>query len=304
MVTVDEVLRLIGRLRVHHSENGPARHQPITLLWAIGRAASGEPRLTRWRSAHGELGDLLERYGRPGATPTPEFPFIALHRSGLWSLEGFTGEVPAARGSAATRWITAQNPRGGLTPEVHALMAGDPEAREAVVRHLLELFGPEQRTALLAEPGLRGAAPTAEFIPAERHATARSTVTPAAGEREAVRQEGGLSAAYEEFLVARGHVTGRYRITVPSTGDSLQTDLFDRTADVLYEAKGDPGREAVRMAIGQLLDYRRHIGRPDARLAILLPGMPDQDVRELIGSVGIALVVKDGDGFHGYPVGE
>jgi hypothetical protein len=53
------------------------------------------------------------------------------------------------------------------------------------------------------------------------------------------------------------------------------------------------------MAIGQLLDYRRHIDREGVRLAILLPHRPCEDLLELVTGLGIAVVAeKDRGGFE------
>lgn len=83
------------------------------------------------------------------------------------------------------------------------------------------------------------------------------------------------------------------------TGSSpLLTDLYDISAHVLYELKSDSSREAVRMAIGQLLDYRRHIVPADPALAVLLPDEPHEDLRSLLDSVNITLVYWDGTTFR------
>ncbi|MER6359370.1 YDG/SRA domain-containing protein [Kitasatospora sp. NPDC001527] len=136
----DEICAAIDALRVDRSSGQPARHQPIVLLWAIGRAASGRSRLTAWEEVHEDLGRALEAYGRPGSDPSPEYPFVALSRSGLWELKGFTGDVPTARGSALKHWVQEQNPRGGLSQHVYKLMATDPEARQRVIDQLLNRF--------------------------------------------------------------------------------------------------------------------------------------------------------------------
>jgi len=49
--------------------------------------------------------------------------------------------------------------------------------------------------------------------------------------------------------------------------------IYDPADQTLIEAKGTTTREAIRMAIGQLSDYRRFV--TDARkLAVLVPGSP------------------------------
>ncbi|MFD5635232.1 YDG/SRA domain-containing protein [Streptomyces sp. NPDC127077] len=138
--SVEELCAAVEALRVHQATGLPARHQPITLLWGLGRAATGQPRLVPWTVARTELRRLLSKYGRPGSDPAPEYPFVALSRSGLWELDGVNGEVPQARGSRLRPWLTANNPRGGLSEEVYTFVATNPAARQQVVDTLLHRF--------------------------------------------------------------------------------------------------------------------------------------------------------------------
>ena len=113
---------------------------------------------------------------------------------------------------------------------------------------------------------------------------------------EATRREQSLVLAYMEHLEGQGHTVsrGRYR---PGDADSvLASDLVDETDRVLYEAKGDVRRASVRMAIGQLLDYRR-FEPPPMSLAVLLPRKPVQDLIELIRTVPASAVWRTTDGF-------
>lgn len=75
----------------------------------------------------------------------------------------------------------------------------------------------------------------------------------------------------------------------------LFADLFDVTTNVLYEAKASPTRESVRMALGQLLDYSRHIS-PTPALAVLLPEPPADDLVDLLNDHGVACVVEISEG--------
>ena len=55
-------------------------------------------------------------------------------------------------------------------------------------------------------------------------------------------------------------------------------------------------RGAIRMALGQLLDYRRFVENPEC--AILLPERPRQDLVALIQSAGIGLYWQEGNEFQ------
>ena len=88
----------------------------------------------------------------------------------------------------------------------------------------------------------------------------------------------------------------RHKYQLHGSVTPLACDLVDETNHVLFEAKGDVRRASVRMAIGQLLDYRRF--EPiSMELAILLPRRPAQDIIELIHSVPASAVWRTKDGF-------
>jgi len=66
-------------------------------------------------------------------------------------------------------------------------------------------------------------------------------------------------------------------------------DLVDKSANVLVEAKGSVAREEIRMAIGQLADYRR-FAADGARLAVLVPERPRKDLVRLLDSAQVCAV--------------
>ncbi|ROO82945.1 hypothetical protein EDD29_0432 [Actinocorallia herbida] len=141
-------------------------------------------------------------------------------------------------------------------------------------------------------------------VETEAHHTNETVAKITGGLSTVVRREGELTTAYKDFLVERGHTVKRFQITVAGVAGALMTDLYDVTDNVLYEAKGAARRTDVRLAIGQLLDYRRHIETPPGlRLAVLLPSEPGDDLRDLLQRENIALVTRTADGFAGFPVG-
>lgn len=122
----------------------------------------------------------------------------------------------------------------------------------------------------------------------------------------AERREAQLCDHYRAFLEGQRRRVGRFLLEVQGLRKPLVTDLYDRTAHVLYEAKGTGSREDVRMAIGQLMDYRHHVDQVHPGLlkcvAVLLPARPADDLCELLDLLNIALVYRDGNTFHGAPV--
>ncbi|MFC7406396.1 hypothetical protein [Georgenia alba] len=108
------------------------------------------------------------------------------------------------------------------------------------------------------------------------------------------RREARLVADFRKHLEQQGHEVLRHQITPPDSIGMLYTDLYDALSNVLYEAKGTATREAVRLAIGQLFDYRRYI-HPKPQLSILLPVDPGRDIIGLLSELGIGCVVQRHD---------
>lgn len=107
-----------------------------------------------------------------------------------------------------------------------------------------------------------------------------TTVASAAVERVRTHREAQLVKRYETFVRRPLQV----RSVVLASGERLVVDAFDPADDVLIEAKASASREDIRLAIGQLLDYRRHLA-PRSRIAVLVPERPSADLVALLQSV-------------------
>ncbi|MEV8365918.1 hypothetical protein [Streptomyces niveus] len=137
----------------------------------------------------------------------------------------------------------------------------------------------------------------------EQHNTSETIVDIPAGQRKVQRREGELVTAFAAHLAAAGHKTHSFQITIEGEPGTLTPDLYDVNDHALYEAKGLTTRANVRMAIGQLADYRRHVPNSETlRVAVLLPSEPTPDVQKLLAEQKIALVYQTDDGFAGWPL--
>lgn len=140
-LTGDDVVALISKLHVRWSARQPALYQPITLLWAIGRAYRAAPRIEGWEATRLRVGELLERYGTRGERPRPDYPIAALYNAGLWELQAGGASVPTAHGDAELeRWFNKHAPAGGLAMHVYELMRDRAPVRIGAVRVILETY--------------------------------------------------------------------------------------------------------------------------------------------------------------------
>ncbi|MFE7973556.1 HNH endonuclease [Streptomyces shenzhenensis] len=158
VLTHDELIDLVTSVKASRSSGAPALYKPITLLWAMGRALRGEPRLLPWSATEEALADLLARHGVRGEKQRPDYPIASLHREGLWTLHDYAGDATTAHGDGKVRrWFAENQPRGGLPEPVYDLFRHSALTRLAVIDELLGTFFDDLDPApLLADVGLEG----------------------------------------------------------------------------------------------------------------------------------------------------
>jgi hypothetical protein len=138
---------------------------------------------------------------------------------------------------------------------------------------------------------------TVEDVPVEEQWTEKAFVEPSREPYEAERREQQLVIALRDHLRTRRHEVCRIKIVPPGEAKPLFSDLLDRSTGMLVEAKGSTERGAIRMAIGQLADYKRFVDPPPAHLAVLLPSRPRADLQALLASESIQIIWPTSNGF-------
>ncbi|MFB7269842.1 hypothetical protein [Streptomyces sp. NPDC056244] len=110
------------------------------------------------------------------------------------------------------------------------------------------------------------------------------------------RRKALLIESYVEYLESQGHSVGSFEIRIEGKTTTLRTDLFDATDYVLYEAQGSSDRDAVRIALGRLLDYRRYVThgarQHEPKAVVLLPETPDSDMITLLVNHHVSLIYQ------------
>ena len=291
----------LGPLRPQDFSGGDAT--VVRLLKSLGFDVERPPRNPPW--AEEELVLALDLYLRSGLLDDGDQAVVDLSRvlnhlevhserpnadrfrnpNGVaMKLANFAAIDPNYHGRGLTR-------AGRCDAEVWDRYASEEDALAAIVAAISEGRGlPAAQLAEVVRPGVTSAEVEAQHV--EQFEVAASNQV-----MEAVRREQSLVLAYGEHLESLGHRVTRHWYQLHSSAPALVSDLVDETDLVLYEAKGDVRRSSVRMAIGQLLDYRR-FEPPAMGLAILLPRQPAQDIIGLIGSVPASAVWRTKDGFE------
>ncbi|MEJ7783825.1 MAG: hypothetical protein WKF96_03410 [Solirubrobacteraceae bacterium] len=169
----------------------------------------------------------------------------------------------------------------------------DPATRKVIVFRLEQLSG-ERRGPVRSRLDRLGHDRVKE-VPVEQYLTERTLIEGAREPYESERREQNAVLAFATFLQRAGHDVCRLQLRPDGEAAPLFCDIFDKTTRTLYEAKGTVTRPALRMAIGQLLDYGRFVEQPFNQV-ILLPEAPRADLLALAASQDIAVVWPASDG--------
>ncbi|MBO0827148.1 MAG: restriction endonuclease [Streptosporangiales bacterium] len=219
---------------------------------------------------------------------------VLTHRVSGRALRLFVAQERQQRGGKLHRYVGEFE----VDPETPFYRADAPdeagELRSVVVFRLLPVGHADarQEDSSDAEPG----SPEARVVPVEGHRSETFETAAVVG-RTALRRESDLVKRLESWLRAQGHEVARWAIRPAGELRMLWTDTYDMTAKELYEAKGSANRWAIRLAIGQLLDYRRYVLVPDVGLVVAVPSRPSDDLINLLYECGIACVYPDGRAF-------
>jgi hypothetical protein len=146
------------------------------------------------------------------------------------------------------------------------------------------------------QPAASAIASSIQEVNVERQHIERFAISRQA-ERVGRRHEQSLVLAYKSFMEQKGSQVVGLRYLRTGEVDHIYCDLFDKARNNLLEAKAAETRPAIRMAIGQLCDYKRSMV-PLPHCAVLTPRRPRPDLEALLASVDIACVWRDGTGFR------
>lgn len=155
------------------------------------------------------------------------------------------------------------------------------------------------------QPGLRVVAEPHDAIPTNTARLVKLEVDeaylfqrPAVEAGDSARKEAALTKRFRLWLEEHDRKAERWSIPVPGTGITLLSDIYLTNEYHLFEAKASASRASVRLAIGQLLDYSRHLSVPALARSVLLPERPEEDLLDLLSSLGLGCTVGQASGFE------
>lgn len=137
--------RRVGDVRPARRKGGTAVHRPTLLLWAIGQAIAGAPRMQTWSSMCDAVAPLLEKYAQvEDGIDSALYPFWALVHDDLWTVDRTQELTLTSRGRRPTlESLNRVDPSGGLREDDYELLRAHPEAAaEAAAGLVLRYFHP------------------------------------------------------------------------------------------------------------------------------------------------------------------
>ena len=138
----------------------------------------------------------------------------------------------------------------------------------------------------------RAKSASVEEVPIESSNTEKAVVEPSRESYEAERKEAKLIQNFIGWSRRADHEYTRFKIVPKGEAKPIFSDLYSKDSKQLIEAKGSVPREAIRMAIGQLYDYRR-FAVANTHLGILLPELPRPDLLALIHTARVTVIHLD-----------
>ena len=151
-----EILDIFRQIRVAERKGHGAPHKPLLLLWALGRAQRGIPRLAHYgRVVEPSLKMLLSRLVEEPWRPQPHYPFWRLQGDGLWEITGASGVPLTNKGDVHVGALRQSNARGGFTKPVYRALTSNSGLVQGVAAILLNRHFPSAKhVAILASVGL------------------------------------------------------------------------------------------------------------------------------------------------------
>lgn len=213
------------------------------------------------------------------------------------ALAALLGRTPASISRRVGNFAGTDRPGIGLKPITGPALSlwekirGNPAAvREAArnARARLELLNTEGQEAPV------GVSRGVRVVDPERPSTEPVLVSSKEQEREAKQEEAVLRESFRRWRDPNGE---RLRgIEIPTSNSTLRVDLFDTEDNLLIEVKARAERNYLRLAVGQLYDYRRYLGFV-VNLAVLIPQRPLGDLMGLLDAAHVGCIWPSENGF-------
>lgn len=138
------------------SENGPALHKPLLLLFAIGQLLYGKDRMISFADVDIQLSRLLGRFYPQGSLKSnTHYPFGKLENDGIWEVEKSNNLKRTSAGYLLKGELLLRNIHGSFTLEIFNTMKDNKILTLTIAKQLVNrFFNPGQHAELLGAVGI------------------------------------------------------------------------------------------------------------------------------------------------------
>ena len=153
-----DLLNRVATIRQGMSIDRPALHKPLLLLYALGRAQQGLPRLVTYAELEAPMKDLFARFGtnRNRARPNIHQPFRWLISDGLWDVPEFASVPRTSSDDFKVTYLRANGITGGIPQSDYNMLIADEHLLHEAVQFLLwEHFPPSLHHEICTAVNLR-----------------------------------------------------------------------------------------------------------------------------------------------------
>jgi hypothetical protein len=232
------------------------------------------------------VGDLWKRRGRSSGTSDPE----------VQALARLLGRSPASISRRIGNFEGTEHPGRGLKPITGEAFATWTRVKDDAQALANAVARATSRLQLLTNMDMTVTTSSdPRLVAPENSSLEPMEVTTQAESRQALRVEAQLVHEFRVWLDPRG--TRLQGLLIPAGNQLLRADLYDTVNDVLIEAKARATRNHLRLAVGQLYDYRRYLTGFGSSLAVLVPERPSDDLMGLLDHAGAAAIWRSGNVF-------
>ena len=151
----DDFLNRLSRINVWQSGGRRAPHKPLLILYVLGRVGQGKKRLVSYSEVDKHLTSLLRRFGLPGKSIHPEYPFGRLPNE-LWEIPGVEKVSRTKSDDLHKSSLIQHDIHGGLREADYDMLLGDDRLTQEAANALLEAhFPPSMHGEIRDAVGLR-----------------------------------------------------------------------------------------------------------------------------------------------------
>lgn len=152
MTSVKQLQNAISKIKIWSKGDERAPHKPLLLLYVLSKYKQGHGQFFDYEhEVHGQLLDLLRRFGPARREHYPMMPFWRLKGDGFWALKNAEFCSPERSKEPSRKALFEHKVAGGFDEANYQLIRKKPSNADKLACQLLEKYFPESIQNTLAD---------------------------------------------------------------------------------------------------------------------------------------------------------